>query len=111
MIVFSRRFVDRQDSGTVFVPGQSGRRISVAVKDVRLAIVDDNLAVHISETNDRLEMVIDDEVEELLEADVEVAFETTVYAPDIDHASETIVGSSVSLPNVGDRLDVFWPLG
>lgn len=109
--LFSRVFLSIDNySGIVSVPGLSVRTISVAVEDVLLTIVDDELPGHISATNNQLETSIDDAVETLPEANVNVLSEINVSAPDFNHDGETITGPSVSLQKLVDRLEVFWPL-
>lgn len=98
------------DFGIVSVLGSSGRPISAAAEDVRIAIVDDELAVCISETNDQLDRILGEAIKYLPEANVNVSSEVNVYAPDFDHNGGTIADPFIAVPNFGDRLNVFWPL-
>ena len=97
-----------KDSGIVTVPGSTGRPSSFAVEDVRLAVIDDDFAKHISETNDQLSDILEDALEAAVQAENSdnITNEvSTEYVPDFDHD-----GEPVSSPSVGDRVEVYWPV-
>lgn len=58
--LFSRTVVSiNKESGIVSIPGLSGRTIFVATEYVRLAMVDDKPALHVSDTNDQPDSISD----------------------------------------------------
>lgn len=89
------------------VRGSSGSPVFVAVVDVYLAIVGEELTVNILEANDQLDAIIDNAAENLSEWDVPVLSEKNGYAFEFDHDCETIAYTSFASPHVGNRLDLY----
>lgn len=90
------------------MPAPSGRLIYVAVEDVRVAIVNDEPALHVYETNDRLDTILEEVVDSLTEGGVDVGiFLPNEHSLNIHQDGKTIADPAVSTPGVGDFIEVF----
>ena len=108
-------------SGSLTVPGSSGRTITAAFEDVRAAMNTDSFATIVQESIDTLEREISDALDQIAtdsSADEcvssrdhdEVAAQTDgEVAAQMDSIDDTADNTPVS-PSIGDRIDVFWPL-
>lgn len=98
-------------SGTVFVSGPFGRPIFVTVDDVRLAIVDGELALHISKTNDRLHKAKRKAADDLPKADAAVDLSVPLKdSSSFDHIEEAVIAPVVPVSNLSNSVEVIWPV-
>ena len=100
-----------QESGIVSVPISTGSSISVAVEDVRLSIVDDGLALHVCDTKDQLDRILEAVIDNIhgQSSDFDSS-DINDYVPDFDHDGEIMAEPSPPYPDIGDRVGLFWPL-
>lgn len=95
-------------SGMVKIPGNSGRPISAAVEDLRLAITKDEFSKHPIETNYQLPAIVDDLADNLSsDGDPSSDLHTIVEPNDSNNFNHD--GEPLSQPAIGDRAEVFWP--
>jgi len=94
-------------SGIVVVPGTSGKKISAAVEDVRIAGKDNNLAQKIQEAIDSVNMTLDIALDNMNDGN-QSSSEQPFSAPS---ETEEDSGPFMSLlPSIGDNLEIYWPL-
>lgn len=86
----------------------SGLPISFAVEDVHLVIINDELALHVSETNDQMYKMISKQIEFLVNDDDSIGDIThdssSYFLPALDRDCEPVSSRSVS-----DCVEVYWP--
>ena len=97
---------------TITVPGSNGRKICAAIEDVRPAIRDNELAAAVQDAIDEMDRNLDEVVEEIVEIR-KGDDEQDSNQDDIRNHQEPddeIDCIGTNLPNVGDQIEVYWPL-
>ena len=91
-------------SGTVILPGKDGRKINATIEDIRLAIMDNDLALKYEEAIDKLNMMLNDSIKSISEG--------PRYDISDDFSSDfSDTGSIIPrAQNIGDKIEVFWPI-
>lgn len=110
-------------SGIVSIPGSNGSPIHAAVEDVRHAVTEDELAVHVTESIDQINSEIDAAITDssaLPDTSPSISNTDLVgtgYNPDFDNDDDdtnameynNIENAAAPLPLVGDHIVVLWP--
>lgn len=94
-----------KDTGAITVPGARGKPISAAIEDVRIAVSDDELCQTVLESVDEFQEPIGMELDKF-----EEGIEKEADAENRDDANYVISDEPPLLPQLGDHLDVYWPL-